>query len=320
MEQVTWYDAFMEIITKKYPQKKQLTKVLMELLSLEREAIYRRLRNEVNFSASEIVTLATAWNISLDEIIGINIGKISFQLRTLNYLDPSEEEVNFLHQIIQSIEKLKHYPSTEYMDVCNKLPRQLLAGYEHLNKFHLFKWAYQYSTDNEAIPFSEIHISKEKLELTKTYYRAVKEVPNTHFVFDYKIFDYLVNDIKYFYSIYLITDAEKELIKKDLLNLLDYLQEVAKKGYYPETQNKVSIYVSQLKIPTGYSYTLTPDANICYVHVFEKFEVFSYHSEMVENFLSWMQLKKRTSIQISEVDEKSRIEFFTTQKQLVKCL
>jgi hypothetical protein len=320
MEQVAWYDTFMNIVNKKYPKNKLLIKALMELLSLEREAVYRRLRREVNFSAQEIVAISMAWNISLDEITGINIGKIAFQMKMMNYLDPSDEEVGFLRNIIQSIEYLKNFPLTEFMDVCNKLPRQLLAGYEHLNKFYLFKWAYQYGNEKEVIPFSQINISEEKAKITTEYYRAIKHVPNTSFIFDHKIFDYLVNDIKYFCSIYMITEEEKKLIKQDLLDLIDYLLEVANKGCYPETQNKVSLYVSQLKIDTGYSYTYTPDVNICYIHVFEKFEIYSFHSEMVANFISWMQLKKRTSVQISEVDERSRVEFFAAQKRLVKSL
>jgi len=320
MEHVTWYDIFMEIIHKKYPKRKQLIQELMKLLGLEREAVYRRLRREVNFAAQEVAILASAWNISLDEIMGINVGKISFQMRVMNYIEPSEEEIKFLRYLIQSIEYLKHFPTTEFMDICNKLPRKLLAGYENLNKFHLFRWVYQYGPDKESIPFSKISVSEEKLKVSKEYYNAIKQVPNTNFVFDYNIFRYLVNDIKYFVSIYLITEEEKNLIKKDLYDILDYLLEVANKGRYPETNNKVNIYVSQLKIPTGYSYTHTPEVDICYIHVFEKFEIFSFYSEMVTNFISWMQLKKRTSIQISEVDEKSRIEFFTTQKLLIDSL
>jgi len=320
MEQNMWYDAFMKIVINKYPKKAYLVQVLMELLSLEREAVYRRLRNEVPFTAQEVVTLSSTWNISLDEVIGVNIGAISFQMRTMNYLNPSEEEADFLRFVIQSVEYLKHFPSTEFMDICNKLPRQLLAGYEYLNKFHLFKWVFQYSNDKEAHPFSVINLSKEKLKITEEYYRAIKQVPNTNFIFDSKIFYYLIKDIKYFCSIFLITEEEKELIKKDIFDLLDYLQEIANNGCYPETQNKVNLYISQLKIPTGYSYTFTPEGNICYIHVFDKFEIYSYHSEMVNNFMAWMQLKKRTSIQISEVDVKSRIEFFATQRQIVESL
>jgi hypothetical protein len=41
---------------------------------------------------------------------------------------------------------------------------------------------------------------------------------------------------------------------------------------------------------------------------------------MVSNFKTWMQLKKRSAIQISEVDERSRIEFFTKQRKIVDSL
>jgi len=241
-------------------------------------------------------------------------------MRAMNYLDPSEEEANFLRFVIQSITYLKNFPTTEFMDICNKLPRQLVAGYEHLNKFYLFKWAYQYGNEKDAVPFSKIAVSEEKKNITKEYYKAIKQVPNSNFVFDYNIFNYIVKDINYFCSIYMITEEEKEFIKKDLLHLLDYLQEVANNGYYPETHNKVNLYISQLKVPTGYSYTFTPEVNICYIHVFEKFEIYSFHSEMTTNFISWMQQKKKTSIQISEVDAKSRIEFFATSRKLIESL
>lgn len=320
MEDVTWYDIFVENLYKKYPKKTHLVQALINLLGIEREAVYRRLRKEVMFSIAEVVKISSAWNISLDEIIGINPGQVFFQMRQMNYLIPQEEEINFLRYVIKSIDALKDSPDTEFMDICNKLPRQLVAGYEYLNQFLLFKWTYQYSTDNEVIPFSKIIISEEKRQLTKEYYQAIKQVPNTSFIWDRRVFEYLVNDIQYFCSIYLITKEEKELIKKDLLDLLDYMLEVANKGRYPETQNKVTLYLSQINVDTTYSYTFTTEANICYIHVFEKYELYSFHAEMVANFKTWMQLKKRTSIQISEVDERSRIEFFTQQRQLVERL
>jgi len=321
MENNIWYDAFIEILHEKFPKKSHLTQALMDLLEIEREAVYRRLRKDVIFPAHEVVKIASAWNISLDEITEINSGQISFQMREMNYLNPSEGETNFLRFIIESIKYLKKTPSTEFMDICNKIPRQLCAGYQYLNKFYLFKMACQYFNEKElVVPFSQIAISEEKLKLTKDYYEVIKYVPNTSFIWDRRIFEYLINDIKYFHSIYMITDEEKELIKNDLQNLLDYMHEVANKGCYPETQRKVSLYISQLNIDTNYSYTFTSDVNICFVHVFEKFEIYSFNSEMVANFITWMQLKKRTSIQISEVDERSRIEFFAKQRKLLESL
>ena len=153
-----WYDVFMEILSKKYPKKNLLAEALMDLLCIEREAVYRRLRQDVMFTANEIVKIASAWNISIDEIIGVNSGQISFQMRQMNYLDPSDEELDFLRQIIQSIIYLKDFPSTEFMDICNKLPRQLLAGFHYLNQFYLFKSLYQYGNDKEIVPYANIKI------------------------------------------------------------------------------------------------------------------------------------------------------------------
>ena len=216
-----WYDYFIESLYRKFPKKAKLTQELIDLLNIEREAIYRRLRKEVQFTAPEIVKIATEWRMSLDEIVSFCSGQVPFQMRQMNYLDPSEEEMKFLRTVIQSISYLKNFPDAEFMDICNKLPRQLLAGYDCLNQFYLFKWIYQYGTEKEIVPFSQIVISDEKYELTADYYRAIKQVPVTNFIWDRMLFDYLVSDVIYFHSIRMVTDDEKACIKKDLYALLD---------------------------------------------------------------------------------------------------
>jgi len=317
MKNEIWYDRFMEALFAKYPKKSQLAEALMDLLHIEREAAYRRLRKDVVFTIHEVVKISIAWSISLDSILHISSGKIPFLMQPVNYLEPSDEEVNFLMHIIQSINSFKHLPDTEFMDICNKLPRQLVAGYDYLNQFYLFKWMYQYGSEKKAVPFSQVIISEKKRLLTADYYRAIKNVPNTNFIFDHNIFEHLICEIRYFHSIQMIADKEKDLIKKDLHALLDYLMEVAADGCYPETKCKVNLYVSQFNVNTNYSYTLTNQISICYVHVFDKYEIYTFDKEMVEKFKTWMQLKKRTSIQISEVDIKSRIEFFAQQRQVI---
>ena len=231
-----------------------------------------------------------------------------------------------MKSIIKSMHLFQREPNAEIMDICNKIPHSLLAGFEYLNRFYFFKWNYLYGNDtpytpySPVIPYSEIAFSKTEKKLMTDYYKAIKLIPNSSFILDHQIFEYLLSDIRYFHSIYLITDAEKEQIKKELYTLLDYLHEVANKGCYPETQNKVNLFISQLNVETNYTYTLAPNANICFVIVFEVYEIFSLNAEMVSKFMAWMQLKKKTSIQISEVDEKSRIEFFKKQRALVDLL
>jgi hypothetical protein len=291
----------------------------MDLLCIEREAVYRRLRMDVLFTVHEIVTIATAWHISIDELISLNSGAISFQMRNMNYINPSEDELNFLQKVIDGILYSKQFPNTEFMDICNKLPRQALARYRYLSKFYLFKWDYQYGNNN-TVPYSKIILSNEMLKITKEYDDAIKLVPTSNFIFDLNLFNHLISDIQYFYSIGMITNDEKDLIKQDLFELLDYMHEIANKGCFPETKNKVNIYISNIYIDTNYNYVYTPDNNICFVHVFDKFEIYTYNSEIAINFRTWMRRKIRSSIQISEVDERSRLTYFTNQRKLIDSL
>jgi len=319
-EERNWYDSFIDTLYKRHPKKQDLVQELMDLLYIEREAVYRRLRQDVIFTAHEMAKIAIAWNISLDDIISINTDSVAFQMRRVNYINPSQVETDFINNVIQGIHYSKNFPTTEYMDICNKLHRPMVAGYPRLNQFYLFKWQYQYGNEKEILPYSQIIISPEKAKMTKDYYEAIKLVPNSNFILDRLMFDYLISDIQYFSSIRMITAEDKELIKQDLFSLIDYMLEIAKKGCYPETQNKVNLYISHLNVDTNYNYVYTPEINICFVHVFEKFEIYTYNAEMVANFRKWMQLKKRSSIQISEVDERSRIEYFSRQLKLIDSL
>jgi len=316
----SWYDRFMDTLFARHPKKAQLAEALMDLLHVEREAIYRRLRKDVSFSIQEMAIILASWNISFDNILHISSGKTPFLMQTVDYLSPTKEEQKLLQDIIQSISSLKDFSDTELMDVCNQLPRHLYAGFEYLNQFYQFKWRYQYGSDEMALPLSSFVISEEMYQLTEKYIQSIQHVPQTVFLFDRMIFQNLVFEIQYFHSIQLINNEEKELLKKDLVDFLAYLSRIANAGAYPETRKKVSIYISQLNIDANYSYICSYPANICFIHVFDKYDIYSSHPDMVENFRVWMKLRKRTSIHLSGLDEKSKFEFFKKQHQIVDML
>ena len=317
---ITWYDAFLENLQEKCPKKAELAEKIIDLLCIEREAVYRRLRKEVMFPIHEIVKIAATWNISLDEMTGINSGLIPFRMQPINYFEPSKIEMANLQKRIDKISHLITSPDSEYMEVSNKLPKSLHINSRLLYCFEIFKWAYQYNTDDTYKVFSNIVIPEEIDEELKVYHKYIKNVTSSYFIMDQMVFAHLVDDIQYFHSILAITDEEKELLKNELYAMLDYIMKIADNGCYPDTQKKVNIYISQLTINTNYSYYFTEQLKVCRVHAFGKFDIYSLDSELILNFRAWMNLKKKSSIQISEVDEKSRIEFFVKQRQLVDSL
>ena len=312
----TWYDVFIKKLSQKYPKKHQLAEALMELLSIERESAYRRLRGEIVFPANELVKIALAWNISLDEVIRADSQQIIFKTRLLNFTNPSKEELNNMQRIIQRLDALKDIPDLEHLEVCNKMPRSLIAGFSYLRRFQLLQWLYQ-QTNEEILPFSQINFSLEVAKILSEYYMYIKNLANTIYIWDHMIFNSTICSIRYFHSIDLITDEEKELIKNDLYTLIDYTSEIAVNGYWPETGNPVRLYISYINIDTNYSYYYSETIKKCHVHAFMKDEITTENPAIVEDFKNWMQLKKRSSVLISKTGEKTRIKFFKKQRQSV---
>ena len=312
-----WYDVFLEKLYEKFPKRTRLVEELMKLLCLEREAVYRRLRKDVTFLAHEIITLSVVWNIPLDELLGIHAGLISFQMQPLNYLDPSAKEMNNLKKRVKKLEHFNVTKNSEYMEVCNKLPRPLTLEFTNLYRLKIFNWAFLYNIDKKPPKFADIIIPEKICSEFGKYNKSVKNITNSSFILDQQVIEYVVNNVRYYHSVLLITDEEKELIKKELYLFLDYLAKIANNGYYPETHKKVNIYISQLHLNTNYSYYYSDKLKSCRVHAFGKFDICSYDTDMVEKFRKWMNQKKKASTQISEVNEKSRIEYFVNQRKIV---
>jgi hypothetical protein len=320
MEDNIWYDIFLENLIEKCPKKAQLIEEIQRLLCIEREAVYRRFRKEVFFPINEIVKIALEWNISLDEIVGIHSGLVPFQMQPINYLSPTNKEMINLQKRARALEHLIDGNDSEYMEVCNKPPRPIYLRFLTLYRFEIFKWNYLYNIDGDKKMLSEIIIPEKISKEFDIYLKNVKRISHSSFILDPMIFEYLVQNIKYFYSILLITEEEKESLKEQLFLLLDYFDEITIKGCYPETKKKVSLYVSQLNINGNYSYYYLEKLKLCRIHAFGKFDVCSFKPEMVANFRRWMNYNKRASIQISETNEKSRIEFFRKQKEIIESL
>ena len=311
-----WYDNFLDMLYKKCPKKNQLVEELVDLLLIEREAVYRRLRQDVMFSANEVIKIASAWNISLDKFV--NNDKISFLMHPINYFQPSEDDFEYLKGTVKMLQQLKNSTEpSEYMEVCNRIPRPLNTGFAYIYKFYMFKWAYQYGAEHETIPYSKVEMTEDMLNVASEYYAAIRNVTTTNYVFDYNVFKYFLRDVQYFHSINLITDEEKELIKNDLRALLDDLMAIAVNGYFPTTQNTVNIYISRINIDTNYSYFDSENLKVFRIHTFNKYEIKTYEDDLVIKFKNWTQLNKRSAVQISAVDEKSRIDFFNKQHHLI---
>ena len=319
MNNDVWYNIFLEELYKKYPQKPALIEALMDLLPIEREAAYRRLRKDVMFPVEEMVKIAVSWGISLDEIIGIPSNEISFKTHLLDYVTPSNRELEHMQRTVRWCRSLGEIADLEYLEACNKLPRSLSSGFLFLRRLELLNWMHQHSSE-DMLPFSRTAFTPQAADLSTEFNRCIKNFASVSYIWDEMLFHHIIRNIRYFRSIDLISSEENELIKNDLLDFLEYMSKVAEKGCWLETGNRVNLYISHISIETNYSYFYSEEIKLCMVHAFVKNEIYTTNPIMTENFKRWMQLKKRASVLISEADERSRIGFFKVWRELVEKL
>ena len=313
-----FYDNFLKALEERYPRKSDLTNALMDILPLEKESIYRRLRKDVYFSVEETMRIAEEWNISLDNIIRINPSKTRpFHLNMIEYLNPRESDYKLLENYNRNLERLTQDPEGRMIEVLNALPRGLYCRSEHLTRFVTMKWLYKYGVAEDIIPFSEIQIPERMRELDMEYVRLVHNIPEVHSIHDKRFIEHLVDDIFYFRSIGMLTEDEIALLRNELLIMLEHVEDVTIKGHFPTTGNKLLFYLSHTWLETEYALCESKDMTLSFVKVLERNAIVSTDKKVFDRFMNMVNATKRSSVLMSGSNVLQQVEFFTRQRDII---
>jgi hypothetical protein len=313
-----WYDHFLNALYEKYPKKSQLTEALMDLLCIEREAVYRRLRKSVAFSIYDIAKIVNAWNISIDTILKIVSDENHlFQMSMLPYNNLLKKDLETMENWLLFLESVASSPASEYMEVSNILPESILGDYPVISKFYLFKWLYHYGNGTQVPSFSQFALPERLLTFGKQCSSEIKRIKHVSYIWDSLLIRHLINDIRYFESIYLLSGDDIQQLKQEICIFLKDLEDISIHGEFAETHNRVDLYISQISIDTNHCCYYSPSVKLCGIRTFIKYTAASTSEPVCENFRKWVLAQKKVSVLISQVDEKQRIEFFRQQQELL---
>lgn len=321
MNTSVWYDCFLKALYEKYPKKVQLTEALMELLSIEREAVYRRLRKNVAFSAHDMAKISNAWDISIDNALNVvSEDRDFFYLDILSDSNPKGKNQQQIKNYLHVLETITASPASEYMEISNTLPSSLLQNYPLLLKLHIYIWWYYYGNNGNTCPFSQFELPEKILQLETQYYDKIKNISHVNYMWDNQIIQHLIDYILYLESIYALSKEEIQLFKQEISRFLDEMEILSMQGKFAgDNENKqVDMYISNINIDSNYYYFHSPRVNIFGIKVFFEYIVASTNKSICENFKKWMLAQKKISIPISQVNEKQRIEFFKQQREILE--
>lgn len=309
----------MEAAKEKIPAGSNLAKMLMDILFLGKEAIYRRLRGEVPFTLVEATIISQKLGISLDKVTGTCANSdVVFDLNTVNHFDPLEACAIFLNEYIKIFHTLKWDPHSEMGLLSNVIPHTLCLKYGLLFKYRLFKWIYQNEHGN-CKHFKELEIPQKLIDAQKEFVSTIQYIHAIDYIWDNRAFEPLVNDIHYFSKVHFITDEEKYEMKKELKELTYELESMAEEGKNKEG-SKVGIYLSNLNLDTTYSYIKTDRLSLSLIRVYSIHSMVTQDTTMFKILKEWTESLKKVSTRISESNEVRRIQFFKQQREIIDTL
>ena len=155
------------------PDGTNLANVLMDILYIGKEAVYRRLRGEVPFTLAEVAAISKSLGVSLDQIIGISSANTAmFNLNFLHYSEPLQTYSSMIRRYAEILETMSGDSKSVLSTASNMLPQAFYLKYNYLSRFRLFKWMYQHKQVNCVQKFSELQLTQELIDAQKAFVKA----------------------------------------------------------------------------------------------------------------------------------------------------
>lgn len=318
MNEENFHKRFVALLEQKIPKKSKLADFIADILLIEKESAYRRLRGVVQFSFEEACLLSQKLSISLDELLGTTKPRSRpFYLQLTNFADPKEIDYYMVNEYNDFLRLITPDPISEFGMAAKMLPDVFHLKFNAINRFNFFNWHYQYDPHVPQKKYHEIRISDKMNKLLMEMHELYQQIKVSSFVFDNSIFQHFVNDVRYFVEIELLRPNDVKIIREELLGVIDALEEIADKGVN-SLGNKVSFYITNTSFNSGFFYIDTPHYSLSVVRALGLYDISSLDDLVLKTAKVWMNSLKKASFQISESGEIQRKKFFNEQRKIVE--
>lgn len=298
-----------------------LVDMVMNTLSLGKEAAYRRIRGEVPFAFSEIAKLASTFRFSLDSIIGVSFPDIA--VINTRFFDASqiyEDYKQTLESFLAILREMNRSTKAKLCVAFNIIPFTFYAQFEALSKFKLYRWMHQMDVaSNSSTSFVEMKLPDDVWALQQEVIRETEALQEICYVLDRNIFSTFVNDINHFIQLGFISTEDCRILKNELLAVLDMFERLVKEGG-ATPQNQVSVYISNIDFDSSYSYYEADELTFSSMRVFAVNTLNTQDAHFFKTQKKWIESLKRYSVLISGCGEMERVKFITKQRDIINLL
>ena len=307
-------ENLIEVIRTKVPHENKLATYLADKLILGKESVYRRLRGEIPFTFEEIAVLSLDLGFSVDNIIGSKkSGNALFNIHMLQSSDYVNIYKNKMSEYGKMFREMSKKPNTQARMSINSLPYYFHINYENLSRFRIYKWLHQNQKIGVNDKFDNFKFPDEILETHQKFYQDIQKIRDITVIMDNNIFWSAAKDIEYFFRRGLLNENDLQILKDELLDIVDMLEEVVTKGFN-KNGTKVSVYYSSVDLEASYLHVESDDWHFAQVRVFSISAIDSYDERLCKIQKEWIDSLKKYSVLISGSGEIQRFEYMNKQR------
>ncbi len=312
----SFLEGFLSVLRQKTPEGINTVDMLIAITPMSREAAYRRLRGEIEFSFGEIIRIAQKLDISLDGLVRAKDNQ-SYRVKVSYIRENSfmEDFIKWQEMAYTLMKDLRMRPEHYALSVNNHIPILYLFKYDLISKLRMYKWMYQRSNLHKPMKFSEFALEPKAIHLQQMMWKELCQT-RIHFIYGQELMKSLVNDINYFRHLNLVNDDEVSIMKEESFSVLKDMEHDAILG----KNNQMPCTIHETNVNIGNDFIFWNN------DIFSKvtFRLFGVNfftiddPEAINEMKNWTNMLLKSSTQISFSGEKRRMEFFQQQRKMLE--
>lgn len=313
-------ERFLQTIEGSLPEDVNVAAFLMETLHIGKEAAYRRLRNEVQLSFQDIAIICKTLGLSLDHFLGNykeNSAVFHFNMITLE--NAMVDYYNTLSRYLELMKNVKDDPDYMVTVVSSTVPNILFSKYAYIARFRICRWLHQNENLRSINALSDVELPESIMQLQNRLCNEIYEMKHIVQIWEPHIFMSLINEIRYFYTLRIITRDDVRNLKEELIDLLEMNQRVATEGL-SEHGREINTYLSNINFDVSYTLFEKEDYQFGVFRLYSVNTMDTMHPGICKLQKGWIQSLKRYSTLISQSGEMQRISFFNEQRKYLETL
>lgn len=311
---------FQRALNEKYPIKSRLVDDISNFLDIEKVSVYRRLRGEISFTSDEMGALARRYNVSLDMLVREEVSDKSKYYFAFDYGVAENGYFNTgnLNFIISNLKVLNEFPSSRVECILRSFPVMFYKPYAQITKFLHYKEKYYCSHENNDIRYDDISIPDDVQAALSEIYELYSNIEVTHCILSLSAIQDLVNDIKFFRSIYNISDENVAALKNEMLLFLDDLEELLVGGKYLSTNKPIYVYLLPLNVGINSGYMSAGEWRWAMLDIHMNRWIYTYDKDGCQMILRWIANARKFSSLISITGKHDRMQYLVQQREMIE--